>query len=990
MQHEMKDNAISKVEYKLEWVDHLFEIYRDFKRRNDIGEWMMFFRRPELAIPEEYEKIAEEVFRYLTGTGNIAQKIVRYIETVFHYCDTAWKYEKLAGFEAMEVYRRYLLGAEEFPPYHLFEGDDETKDYDSYLECFRDTYFGFEAETKEECIEEYKRRLEYLRSTEIRHPYIALLESQYYVLCEEYSIALSTLQNMEDSYHKFMNMGILFTALEDYISGETCFERALSKGENQNLEPMLIRDYILCTWHTGKQAEALQLANQFAAEGYEHVVLDIKQEILEELCGLIREKGEDADLSEGECLIFKEYLLLIENYEAVIELGKMSWEKGYQSGSWTVDMAEAYFETGQYEQAKRIVDLVYDGQRSLEPEERLKIREMKAKLLFEQGRIADAYEIMQSLCRRKGGMMAQKFSLAKMYSRTGRWNDAIDILKRLRFDSPWNAQYTYELARCLHLRGQEEDIEQVCYLFIQAYQMLRESGRMPFEKLPYYIVQSAIDGGKADEAEEMLETLQEQIPECYIRYLKGQFLEANEEYDKAKDAYYRLAQDFRSEPYPKELLYDVYLRYFLMREETGGRVFSLMSEMEKVVQEYPDAADIWLILGELHENSDVKAERITMCYERALQADPYNERAMISLINRYIIESRWNQVYELSDRNVLYSGTDDAYLSRAQSALELGKISQCLKDLAEFEKRGGDKRRTKPFRGRIAMQQGDYETALSCYQELQKEKQTDEVPFYDDIALCMCKLGRFEEAESMLDIVCESSKNYIFHYRLYQIQMHCGKFKELKYTLKRMRKMCGLGHAVVDDFYGSLQTSFLLESGNLLLAEGLSQTITSSEGEELNGIIELLERNYIGATRIFKKLAEKYTDEIDHYSWTALTLHLRGKHEERMQWAEKGLAVFRKNYGEAADNLRPDLLCQYGFLKAMHGEFQEARDAFRKALEIPACSESICSECYEAWYGLGVCCAVEGRPDQAYKAFENSLKIKPCNKVCRTMMKRLT
>lgn len=93
-----RNTGISAVEYQLEWIDHLYELYGEFGRRNDLNEWIVFFRRPEMADPHEHDKIAAEVLKYLTKYEHISQGIVKYIESVFKYCDSEKKYEDVIRF----------------------------------------------------------------------------------------------------------------------------------------------------------------------------------------------------------------------------------------------------------------------------------------------------------------------------------------------------------------------------------------------------------------------------------------------------------------------------------------------------------------------------------------------------------------------------------------------------------------------------------------------------------------------------------------------------------------------------------------------------------------------------------------------------------------------------------------------------------------------------------------------------------------------------
>lgn len=155
----MKNNgAVAATEYKLEWIDHLHELYGSFTRRNDLNEWIYFFRRPEFADPEESGKIAAEILRYIVTYGNISQKVVKYIEIVFHYADNRKKYEEMLGYGTMEYYCRYFLGSEEFPPYRLFEDCDPEKDYDGFLYTFHEIYYQIGSDE----LERYKRLLKSL------------------------------------------------------------------------------------------------------------------------------------------------------------------------------------------------------------------------------------------------------------------------------------------------------------------------------------------------------------------------------------------------------------------------------------------------------------------------------------------------------------------------------------------------------------------------------------------------------------------------------------------------------------------------------------------------------------------------------------------------------------------------------------------------------------------------------------------------------------
>ena len=134
----MENKGITGLQYKLEPMDHLYKIYGEFGRRNDVNEWIYFFRRPEFADEKIFESIAEQLLGYMVKYSNISQEIVKMIEDTFHFARDREKYEKIVGYEATETYCRYLLENKEFPPFDLFGEFDEEKNYDGFLyDCYR-------------------------------------------------------------------------------------------------------------------------------------------------------------------------------------------------------------------------------------------------------------------------------------------------------------------------------------------------------------------------------------------------------------------------------------------------------------------------------------------------------------------------------------------------------------------------------------------------------------------------------------------------------------------------------------------------------------------------------------------------------------------------------------------------------------------------------------------------------------------------------------
>ena len=967
----MDNNNITGLKYNLEPTDHLYKVYGEFGRRNDINEWIYFFRRPEFADEKVFTEIAHQLLGYLVKYSNISQEIVKMIEDTFHFARDREKYERAVGYEAMETYCRYILGKKEFPPFELFEEYDEEKNYDRFIYEFREMFFSYSTEDPAE----YRNRLDALKEMDIEHPYIAFLDSEYYVLCGEWNAAAESLKNIEDCYHKYMSQGFLFTRMGLYDMAEVCYEKAIEEQE-ANLDPALVIEYLRSKWETGKEADALFAAERFEEAGYGHVVMPMKQMFLTELGKAIMEKGESQELSEGELILLKEMYKSYGDFESVRKLADLSWKKGFEDESWTIDMAEACFETGDFDQAQQIIDMVYDGRKQITSTGRIKIRELKARLLFKQGRIGDAYEIMENICSRLESTVSQKYTLAGMYLTTGKFKSASNLLSKLRYEASSNFFYTYDLAMCCM---KLEEYEKAIALFMEVYSEIPEFGRTAF-----HIVECAVELRDDKEVKQAMNIVKGNLSYYEIRYFNGLILEMNEEYKEARETYKKLIDEYKEEMFPEQLLYDLYVRYFLMVAETNGRVGAMVRDMQEVLSRYPKAAELWIYLAEFQEATEYMEENIKHCYEMALKADPFNVNALLGLINVYIEADNSKKIWELSNRLVECTDKPEGYLLRAQSGYDVGKTEECLNDLNKYEQMGGSKNDVIDTRADIALMLGDYEEAYKGYEEKLKNKKPEDIPCYDSLALCMCKLGRYQEAVDILDIACETSMIGDHHVMLYKIQMYMGDFGGAKETLKRYSKMFDI-NKIFDDDYTILSAWLHTEAAEVFKAESIAESIASREGERLCAIHEILHMNFKKAAKLFKKLVKKEPDEVENYMWYALTLHLCGSKADAEACAKQGLEIFKREYGDIEDLKAPYFLCQYAFLKVLYGENEEAVEMFNKALSNPTCKDYPCSACYEAHYGLGINHLLNGNKQGAKEEFDAALKIKPANIVCRNM-----
>ena len=967
---------IKKVEYKQEWMDHLDVLYGSFIRRNDPNEWFYFLRRPEFAQKEKALEISHEILRYVLTYGLISRKIVQLLEDTFHYLDQEEYFLDTYSLGMFDHYRQDLLTWEEFPPYRLFEPLDENANYDQFLVMFAELY-GTDPSDEEQ----YLQNLKNLQNTGITHPYIALAECHFFLAKKEYAKALEALRGMENSYDKFYAAGDIFMDLGMYPEAEEQFEAA-EKLHPAGYDRNLLYGIFFSKYYGGKWQEAKDFAERAENMGYEPFVMPLKLKLLEDSCKkLLGDRNVD-ELSEDECLVVCEYVMLTGQYDQAIRICKKNRSAGSANGFWTVNLAEAYLAIGQQPFAEELIEACYKGNILLSGEDFDRIREMKARLLFQKGQAADAYEIIEALCNKYPNKMRYRLTYAAMCMISGRISEAVRIYSSLRFHVPENPFFAYELGRCM--------MKQEKYKRAHALFELALKNDPDFSRALYEMAQVSIDEGNLEDAKNETDLLYGKIEEKRRSYLKGQICEMEEKFREAKEIYRKLIEEERAEKNnaDQEFLHSVYERYFLMREATGAVVISQIRNLENTLKEVPDCAQLWMMLGETHEDCEVKPEQAISCYRKAYEADPYHEGALAKVIDYEIDKENWQNALVYCERMITNTGNRDYYLVQAGCAMELGLDEAFAGDIAAYVRQGGNERETYELCSAYAMKKGNYDKAIEIYEKQLDDRASGEVPCYAEMAICLCKQGKSGEAEAVLQAAIDSGgNNPEWLYTLYEIQRSRGNFKGASRTLKRIRKNAGV--TVFNDDYGELSVRIFLEEGRLAIAGKMAESLSSYDGEKLCAILYVLRGNYRSAMRLLRKLIDREPEELEYYSWMVLCQALWGKRSGAADYAKQGLKVFAEKHVSVEKLSRPDHLCQYGFFLYFAGSPQQAYEIFGRAVTTVPCHDEICSRCYEAYYGIGLCKAFDHDREASQEAFEKSLQIQPHNTVCRKLSENL-
>lgn len=969
-------NEIKQLDYKMEWVDHLHELYGSFILRNDPEQWFYFLRRPEMSDKKKYFEIRLRVMKYVMGYGHISQRIIKILEEAFKYSEDEKFFIDNLSLSYYDYYRQVLLDKQEFPPYEMFGELDEDRPYDEFISIW-DEIYDMDSETPDN----YLAKINELKALGIEHPYIPVLDCLYYNKSGEYGKALACLTGLKDCYDKHIIAGFTLMNMDYFVEAEVQF-LAASEYEDGYYSRELIEGLFLSKYHCGRIREALEYADNLAKQGYEPFTAPLQLAALKEITDRLIGNYKLNELEESDCIYICRYLLLNREYENVIELCRSVKDRKFKDGIWTIGLAQAYLYTGEMNKAAKIVKFCYDGKIILTRKDFDEIRHLRAQILFGQGHIEKAYEIIETLCSKNPSNIYYQMTFANMCMITGRNDDAIRIYTPLRFNVPENPAFSFKLARCNMKKGE--------YAIAHEFLELAIKYDPEYSTLPYYLIQCSAFGISAESAQEEFNKYSEVLDDAQRLFISGIIQECNGDLKGARATYKKIMDSVKESEYgDNELLYDAYERYFIMREELNGGLGAVVKEISNALEAVPNCAQLWCKLGNLYIDTDYHPERAKECFEKAFKADSFCNEALAGLIDQCIEEDKWREALAYCDIIITNTQLAGYYLLRANCNMELGMDDDFAVNMNEFVKRGGNRAESYDMCAWFAMKQGDYKKAEEIYEKILENCKPNEVPCYENLATCLCKQGKEDEAISLLEgAIMTMGTNPDWLASLYKIQLYSGKFDEARKTLSEIGDYADA--SILNDDMNYLSAQLAFEAGNRLKATAIADTLISDEGERFCAILNILEGSYRAAEHLLKKRIKKNPDEVENYIWMAICQALRGKGSGAAEWAQKGLAIFMAIHVSPENLLWPEHMYRYGILAFLSGDKEGAYEMLDKAAKAVPCYAEICGRCHKAYFALGLCKGLEGKKEESKAAFDEALAIKPNDMLTKSIQKNLT
>ena len=263
---------------------------------------------------------------------------------------------------------------------------------------------------------------------------------------------------------------------------------------------------------------------------------------------------------------------------------------------------------------------------------------------------------------------------------------------------------------------------------------------------------------------------------------------------------------------------------------------------------------------------------------------------------------------------------------------------------------------------------------MEIYEKQLDNRASGDVPCYSEMAICLCKQGRPGEAEAILQAALDSGgNNPEWLYMLYEIQRSSGNFKGASRTLKRLRKNAGV--TVFNDEYGELSIRLLMEEGRLAIAGKLAESLSSYDGEQLCAILYVLRGSYRSAMRLLRKLIERGAGEYRALQLDGALSGSLGQAERSRGLCKDGAQGFCRHprFGGKA-GVAPTICVSTRSCCISRGRRSRPYEIFERAASAVPCHDEICSRCYEAYYGIGLCKAFDGERQAAQEAFAESCR----------------
>ena len=171
-------------------------------------------------------------------------------------------------------------------------------------------------------------------------------------------------------------------------------------------------------------------------------------------------------------------------------------------------------------------------------------------------------------------------------------------------------------------------------------------------------------------------------------------------------------------PKKAQKAYQKALRELRKTDASSRKLGKAIKELEKAVEEYPQYASAWNLLGRTRLSINDRAG-VREAFEKAIEADPKYLGPYVSLLRMEVEERRWERVIEVADRLLrLNPQMTDVQFHRAAANFNLANVAMAEK-LALNIQSGKDAEKfpqTHHLLGMIQAKNGEFVRAATEYQ----------------------------------------------------------------------------------------------------------------------------------------------------------------------------------------------------------------------------------------------------------------------------------
>ncbi|MEE1038635.1 MAG: tetratricopeptide repeat protein [Eubacterium sp.] len=963
-----------------QFMKRVDEIYSDFSQRKDIENWKELLEDDTAQMLDTKAILREELLVYFMEHFFIPKELPVLIGEHFNIAEDLGELENTFPREYLDEFASGQEGNGEIVPFeHIEFGEDEDVD-----EFFR-TYVDARKAFFEKDFEKGEFLVGKLNQMSVFSPYVQYINARLYYYQDQSENALETMMILDEDERDIREfnylLGDIYLDMGKVEEARECYNR-----EGELHDAVIGRFGIAkCELEAGNYCEARDIIlKEVSDEIQGPVVESVLQLSVEKYIEETEDKLSKGEIEEDQDLIINlawSYYLAEQHEDVIKYLTAREYDSEHERSFINI-LGRSYFELKKYEEA---LPLIERWVKIEDREEQGQYSKMLLMRIYEElDMIDELNEFSQNLSEEDANSeMYKKLQVEKAIDGENYFY-AIDLLNNLmeELDEPVEAKFFR--GKCLYRLGflgdAFDDMESVI-------------AERPYELIAYmYKVEILVDAGEIEEAERVVEFLEEEIDIFTTRYLRARITEKKESFEKASEAYLNLLNEETDEEIPLEFYINgssFYINRFLETENV-----ELLNLAEKVVEkgltEKPNDIALNTIKGDIltERNKHKKALEI---YSAVAAKAPYKIGIYGKMDNSFRSLGMWEEALECATLQVQQAESGYSYMRRGQIYICMHRLDDALRDLEMARNLTPENPYVYNYEAVAYEFMGDFQRALELYtMAIKRGEMEGEVckEAYINLGILLGKYGKIEDSIKALRDGYHATGDPELLVDMEEQYRREGLFEEALDVVEEYRIAKGLSRR--DKNYRFEKAKIYFEMKDYNKAAKLYSKIIVGFPKACKNLAKLIfhsqmyDEAYNVINAAINMVEEGLSDsdgpdflKADYYLWAAKIALKLNREDEAKAYAEKGLRFipekvdFRFNHCEAL------IYQSAGGLYVVSGDLEKAEECFNRVENVKMCDGCLFRGCIDLHFEKGNMYELLGEYEKALEEYEKGLEYAP-------------